>query len=177
VYCLLRSEWRCPCLVPNTNNQPANPTLCVQKRQIRGAEGLGNEHLSHSDPPRALLDPAASPRFSSDTHAPRRQTVERTWATSREATHWDSNPPGTRPTRSFRSQTSRWWMILPCSLNDRRVKTWSCRWNGLGRASPMPGTVSEGTDCGNSGPFTLEKDTCNERLGELRCASDVKACV
>lgn len=63
--------------------------------------------IAHWDPPRFLLDPINSPRFSSDTHAPTRKTAESARAASREATHWESIPPGTRPTRSFRSQTSR----------------------------------------------------------------------
>jgi len=37
----------------------------------------------------------------------------------------------------------------------------------------MPGTVKVGTD-GKCGPLRLEKDRCSERLGELRCASDVR---
>jgi hypothetical protein len=83
--------------------------------------------IAHWDSPTFRLDPTNSPRCSSDTHAPRREMAESTRAASREATHWESIPPGTRLTKSFRSQTSRWWMILPCSLNDRRVNTWSCR--------------------------------------------------
>lgn len=130
--------------------------------------------IAHWDPPPFLLDPTNSPRCSSDTNVPRREMAESTRAASREATHWESIPPGIRPTRSFRSQTSRWWMILPCSLKDRRVNTWSCRWSGLGRVTPTPGTVNVGND-GCCGPPTLEKDTCNERLAELRCASDVSA--
>jgi len=83
------------------------PTKCASKR------GRSEEHrglamsIAHWDPPRFLLDPTNSPRFSSDTHAPRRETAESARAASREATHWESIPPGTRPTRSFISQTSR----------------------------------------------------------------------
>jgi len=132
-------------------------------------------NIAHWDPP-LLLDPTAPPRFSSsDTHAPRQEMAESARATNREATHWESIPPGSRPTMSLRSQTSRWWMILPCSLKDNRVNTWSCRWNGLGRATPIPGTVNVG-NVGWCGPLTLEKDRCNERLAALRCASDVTAC-
>ena len=80
-------------------------------------------NIPHWDSPTFLLDPTNSLRCSSDTHAPRREMAESTRAASREATHWESIPPGTRLTRSFRSQTSRWWMILPCSLKDRRVNT------------------------------------------------------
>ena len=130
--------------------------------------------IAHWDPPTFLLDPTNSPRCSSDTHAPRREIVESTRPASREATHWESIPPGIRLTKSFRSQTSRWWMILPCSLKDSRVNTWSCRWRGLGRVTPTTGTVKVGTD-GCCAPPTLDKDTCNERLAELRCASDVSA--
>ena len=139
---------------------------------IRGAHLAMS--IAHWDPWPFILDPTNSPRSPSGAHAPRREMVESTRAANRDATHWESIPPGIRPTRSFRSQTSRWWMILPCSLKDRRVNTWSCKWSGLGRATPMPGTVKVGND-GCCGPLTLEMDICNERLVELRCASDVRA--
>ena len=150
------------------------PTKCASNRG-RSEEPSMAVSIAHWDSPTFLLDPTNSPRCSSDTHAPRREMADNTRAASREATHWESIPPGIRLTRSFRSQTSRWWMILPCSLNDRRVNTCSCKWSGLGRVTPMPGTVKVGNDGCCGPPPTLEKDTCNERLAELRCASDVRA--
>lgn len=69
---------------------------------------LGGMSIVHWDPATFLLDPTNSPRCSSATHAPRREMDESIRAASREATHWDNIPPGIRPTRSFRSQTSRW---------------------------------------------------------------------
>jgi hypothetical protein len=78
------------------------------------------------------------------TKPPARLTKESACAVMRVPTHCANGMPGSIASRSAISQTSRWCVIRPASLNDSFVVTGKRKWNGLEITRGVPGTDREG---------------------------------